>query len=255
MSPNHSSRPAAPIILMATIMGAMVGTITDMIDPMADNRELGALLRLMAWLSPAFPVGSFAYSSGLERAVEDGLVSDSAKLRDWLTSLLRHGALWNDAVLMAEAHRASGDAERLAACAELAEALSGSRERHQETMLLGDAFMAAAAAWPDTVVPVQRKMAYPVAVGMVAALHGVACDKAIAAYLHAFVSQGISAGIRLSVCGQKDGVAILAALEEAISRAASSAALSTLDDLGSAAIQADISSLRHETQQVRLFRS
>jgi urease accessory protein len=222
---------------------------------MAGNHELGALLRLMAWLSPAFPVGSFAYSSGLERAVEDGLVSGSAKLQDWLTSLLLHGSLWNDAVLLAEAHRAAGDPARLAECAELAEALSGSRERHQETMLLGEAFLASAQAWPATAVPIAQTLAYPVAVGLVAALHGVDADKAVAAYLHAFVSQGISAGIRLSVCGQKDGVAVLAALEEAIASTAGRAAVSSLDDLGSAAIQADISALRHETQKVRLFRS
>jgi urease accessory protein len=222
---------------------------------MSDDTELSALLRLMSWLSPAFPVGSFAYSSGLERAVEDGLVSGSAGLGEWLTSLLTHGSVWNDAVLVAEAHRASGDAQRLAECAELAEALSGSRERHQETMLLGDAFLTAAGAWPQTVGLADEKMAYPVAVGVVAGLHGVSLDKAIAAYLHGFVSQGISAGIRLSVCGQKDGVSVLAALEQTIAATAERAARSTLDDLGSSAIQADISALRHETQKVRLFRS
>lgn len=222
---------------------------------MSDNKELGALLRLMAWLSPAFPVGSFAYSSGLEKAVEDGLVGGREGLAEWLSSLLRHGGVWNDAVLMAEAHHASSDQARLAECAELAEALSGSRERHQETMLLGEAFLAAAGAWPETADLAGRKMAYPVAVGLVAGLHGVACDKAIAAYLHAFVSQGISAAIRLSVCGQKDGVSILSALEPVIVQVAGRASGSTLDDLGSATIQADISLLRHETQKVRLFRS
>ena len=220
-----------------------------------DNSELSALLRLMSWLSPAFPVGSFAYSSGLERAVEDGLVSGSAGLGEWLISLLTHGSLWNDAVLMAEAHRASADAERLAEYAELAEALSGSRERHQETMLLGDAFLTAAGAWPETAGLSDETMAYPVAVGLVAGLHSVPLDKAVAAYLHGFVSQGISAGIRLSVCGQKDGVSVIAALEQVIAVTAERAARSTLDDLGSAAIQADISTLRHETQRVRLFRS
>ena len=222
---------------------------------MSDNKQLGALLRLMSWLSPAFPVGSFAYSSGLERAVEDGLVSGRAGLGEWLSSLLTHGSLWNDAVLLAEAHHASGDAARLAECAELAEALSGSRERHQETMLLGDAFLTAAGAWPETTGLEGEKMAYPVAVGLVAGLHGVDLDKAVAAYLHAFVSQGISAGIRLSVCGQRDGVSVLAGLEQAVAATAERAARSTLDDLGSAAIQADITALRHETQKVRLFRS
>ncbi|MBO9099216.1 MULTISPECIES: urease accessory protein UreF [unclassified Rhizobium] len=222
---------------------------------MGDVSQTTALLRLMAWLSPAFPIGSFAYSGGLERAVHDGLVTNVQDLDAWLSSVLTHGAVWNDAVLMAEAHTSASDPERLTACAELAEALAGSRERHQETMLLGEAFLAAASAWPQMPMLVPERLAYPVAVGAVAAAHGIGARDAIAAYLHAFVSQGVSASIRLSVCGQRDGVEVLAGLEAMVATTAAKAAFSTLDDLGSAAVQADIVALRHETQRVRLFRS
>ncbi|PZM14007.1 urease accessory protein UreF [Rhizobium tubonense] len=223
---------------------------------MSEDRDLQALLRLMAWLSPAFPIGSFAYSGGLERAVHDGLVTNAADLSDWIAAIVQHGAVWNDAVLLVEAHRAAGDTKRLGDAAELAEALAGSRERHQETMLLGEAFLSAASAWPHEVFSrLSAKTAYPVAVGAVAGAHGVAPDKAVAAFLHSLASQSISAGIRLGVSGQKDGVAILASLEVLIAAVAAKAALSSLDDLGSAAIQADIAALRHETQGTRLFRS
>ncbi|MGY5808150.1 urease accessory protein UreF [Rhizobium sp. LEGMi198b] len=222
----------------------------------AENGDLQALLRLMAWLSPAFPVGSFAYSGGLERAVHDGLVRDSASLGDWIAALIRHGSVWNDAVLLAEAHDAAEDAARLAEAAELAEALAGSKERHQETMLLGEAFLSAANAWPHPVFSMlPAKTAYPVAVGAVAGAHDIAREKALAAFLHALASQMLSAGIRLGVTGQKDGVAILAALEDIIAEVAKRAAQSSLDDLGAATVQADIASLRHETQGTRLFRS
>ncbi|KQV10788.1 urease accessory protein UreF [Rhizobium sp. Root1203] len=223
---------------------------------MTDNGDLQALLRLMAWLSPAFPVGSFAYSGGLERAVHDGLVHDAPSLANWAMELVSRGAVWNDAVLLAESHRVHREASLLVAVAELAEALAGSRERHQETMLLGDAFLTAARAWPNAVFDrLPRSVAYPVAIGAVAGAHGVASERAIAAFLHAYVSQAVSAGIRLGVAGQKDGVLILAGLEEHIAAMAPRAAASTLDDLGSATIQADIMSLRHETQSTRLFRS
>jgi urease accessory protein len=223
---------------------------------MSDNNDLQALLRLMAWLSPAFPVGSFAYSGGLERAVHDGLVSDAASLGAWIAAMIDHGAVWNDVVLLSESHRSQADASSLAAVAELAEALAGSRERHQETMLLGDAFLSAARAWLDAVFErLPRHVAYPVAVGAVAAAHGIAVEQAIAAFLHAYVSQAVSSGIRLSVAGQTDGVGILAAREGDIAAVARRAAASTLDDLGSATVQADIMSLRHETQSTRLFRS
>ncbi|MFT4003179.1 MAG: urease accessory protein UreF [Rhizobium sp.] len=221
-----------------------------------DDGDLQTLLRLMAWLSPAFPVGSFAYSGGLERAVHDGLVGDSTGLEDWIAALVRHGSVWNDAVLLVEAHRAGGDMARLAAVAELAEALAGSKERHGETMLLGDAFLSAAAAWAHGIFSaLPARMAYPVAVGAVAGAHGISAEKAVAAFLHALTSQMVSAGIRLGVSGQKDGVAILARLEVLLADTARRAAQSTLDDLGSASMQADMASLRHETQGTRLFRS
>ena len=72
---------------------------------MPENRLDPAQLRLMAFLSPAFPVGGFAYSHGLERAVHDGLLPDADALREWLCDLIAHGSGWNDAVLFAEAHR------------------------------------------------------------------------------------------------------------------------------------------------------
>ncbi|WP_337267693.1 urease accessory protein UreF [Oryzifoliimicrobium ureilyticus] len=218
--------------------------------------ETQALLRLMAWLSPAFPIGSFAYSGGLERAVHDRLVQDADSLRVWIETLLRHGSVWNDAVLLAESHRSAGDEVRLGEAAALAEALAGGRERHQETMLLGAGFLTSARAWPSPVFDrLPQKCAYPVAVGAVAGAHGVPLTAALAAYLHAYVSQAVSAGIRLSTSGQKDGLFIVAGLEPVIGELAERAANSTLDDLGSSAIEADIATLRHEVQPVRLFRS
>jgi len=223
---------------------------------MTSDRELQALLRLTAWLSPAFPIGSFAYSGGLERAVSDGLVTDSSSLAAWIGTLIGHGSVWNDAVLLAESHRYQAEPLRLAEIAALAEALAGSRERHQETMLLGEAFLAAARAWPDEVFEqLPDKVAYPIAVGAVTGAHDIKPEKALAIFLHAYASQAISAGIRLGVAGQRNGVAILAGLEECIAEVARRAAASTLDDLGSATVQADIASLRHETQTTRLFRS
>ncbi|MBP2534820.1 urease accessory protein UreF [Agrobacterium tumefaciens] len=223
---------------------------------MSEDRGVAALLRLMAWMSPAFPVGGFSYSGGLEKAVEDRRVGDAAALRDWLETLLRCGSLWNDAVFLAHAWRNAGDAAVLSETADLARALAGSAERYRETVLLGDAFVAAAGAWPHPVLDVLPKdVPYPIAVGAAAAGHAVPIRDTIAAFLHAGVSQIVSAGIRLGVAGQKDGVAILAASEAIIAEMAARAMQSTLDDLGSATIIADTAAMRHETQGTRLFRS
>jgi urease accessory protein len=218
--------------------------------------ETADLVRLMTWLSPAFPIGAFSYSGGLEQVVADGDVRDAGTLKDWLESLLAYGTLWTDAVLFAEAHNALADDERLAEAAALAEALSGSAERHRETMLQGGAFLSAAANWPHPVLDrLGGAAAYPVAVGAVAAAHGVAAEAGLAAYLHAVASNLVSVAIRCGVIGQKDGVAVLAGLEARILASAARAAGSTLDDLGAATLRAEIASLRHETLPTRLFRS
>lgn len=223
---------------------------------MSQGLDTQALLRLMAWLSPAFPIGGFAWSGGLERAVCDGLVKDAESLADWLSTLLRHGALWNDAVLFSEAWRQFESEAALKETAELGLALAGSAERFTETLSLGKAFVVAASAWPHPVFDrLPSDVPFPAAVGAVAAAHDVPLDQALAAYLHATVSQSVSSGIRLGISGQADGVAILASLEGLLGEIAELAARSSLDDLGSATVQAEITSLRHETQNSRLFRS
>lgn len=214
----------------------------------------GALIRLMAWLSPAFPVGGFAWSGGLEQAVADGMPRDAESLGDWLETLLTLGSLRNDAILLAAAHRAPPEA---GAVAELAAALAGSAERHQETTALGEAFLLAAVpVWPQLAeAGLPPATPYPVAVGAAAGAEGVPLKAALAAFLHAAVAQTVSAGIRLGLCGQRDGVALLARLEPAVLAAAAAAADSTLDDLGTATLIADMATARHETLATRLFRS
>jgi urease accessory protein len=214
-----------------------------------------AQLRLMTFLSPAFPVGGFSYSHGLERAAHDGLLPDADALREWLADLIAFGSGWNDAVLFAEAHRRvqGGD---LAELSELAEALAGSEERHRESMLQGAAFIAAAKAWPDAVLDrLPENCPHSVAAGAILGAHCVPTETAIAGWLQAFSLNLIQAAIRLGVTGQQGAMAAVAALEPAIIDAATRAGNSTLDDLGSAAILSEIAAMKHETQASRLFRS
>ena len=215
-----------------------------------------SLLRLMTWLSPAFPVGGFAYSGGLEAAVREGHVDDAAELREWLESAIDHGQFHNDAVLLAEAWNADGDPARLNQVADLARALAGSAERYLEITAQGDAFLEAAASWsPAIAAAFGPETPYAVAVGAVAAANGVGLQETLVAWLHALTSQLVSAAIRLSVLGQREAMAMLAELEPGVLLAARRARHSTLDDLGSAAVVADVMSARHEHLQSRLFRS
>jgi urease accessory protein len=220
-------------------------------------------LLLFVWLSPSFPVGSFAYSHGLEWAHEAGDVTDGESLREWLLDLMAYGAARNDAVLLAEAHRAAqaADEGRLRAVAELALALATSSERRLETATQGEAFLRAIApSWPcETIADLRRAwtdpVAYPVAVGVVAAGHRVALADALPVFVLGFISNLVSAAVRLGVVGQTDAQRAIAALVPTVHEVAAFAEASTLDDLGAAAFRSDLAALRHETQYTRLFRS
>ncbi|MEP7453778.1 urease accessory protein UreF [Phyllobacterium sp. SB3] len=225
------------------------GRIITMIENMA-------LLRLMTWLSPAFPVGAFSYSHGIEQAIQLGLIHNRQSLEDWLVDILHEGSGWNDAVLFAESHRIARAKADFSNVADLAEALAGSRERHMETMLQGEAFLSAAQAWPNPVfdrLPVQ--IASPVAVGAIAGAHGIELEAALCAFLHAFISNLVQGAVRLVPLGQRDGVSILASMEADIRSCSERAAEASLDELGSCAIISDIMAMRHETQYSRVFRS
>lgn len=232
-----------------------MGTITTGTIPM----DKGALYRLMSWLSPAFPVGAFAYSHGIEWAVEEGTVTGRAELESWLTDLLARGGAWSDAVLFARAWRAAaaGDRAALAGINDLAIALCPTPERRLETTAQGNAFLIATrASWPyDGCAEWDGDIAYPVAVAWAAAGHGLVLEAALHAFIHAMASNLISAGVRLIPLGQTDGQRVLAGLEPAVAVAASAALAAGPEDLGGCAFLSDISSMRHETQYTRLFRS
>src|SRR5271166_736624 len=85
--------------------------------PHKEDGSAQALLRLLTWLSPAFPTGGFAYSHGIEWAVEAGDITDGDTLRDWLAELLAHGAPRSDAILLRHAHHPDAALDALAGLA------------------------------------------------------------------------------------------------------------------------------------------
>jgi urease accessory protein len=233
-----------------------------------DGREAAAidraaLYRLMAWLSPAYPIGAFSYSSGIEWAVEAGDVTDAATLERWLAVVTGAGSGFCDAVLLAHAHRAAAaaDGAALRTVAELAAAVAPSKERHLEATAQGGAFLdMTRAAWPapalDRLLAAwDGPIALPVAVGVACAGHGVPLTPALHGYLQALAANLVSAGVRLIPLGQTDGQRVLAALEPAVAAAAAGALGTALDEVGGASFRADLASMRHETQYTRLFRS
>ena len=217
--------------------------------------DASALLRLMSWLSPVFPIGGFAYSAGLEQAVQSGRVTNSAALADWITVQITQGPLWNDAVILMEAHRGAEDRATLADLSELCLALSIGQERLDETLNQGTSFFEAVSHWVEPDRLPGRGAPLPVALGTAAGLERIDPLLTASAYLHAFVSNQLQCAIRLSVLGQDGAARVLAGLEPVIEETAGRAASATLDDLGGAAFICDSASMTHETLQPRLFLS
>jgi len=223
--------------------------------------DTAALQRLLTWLSPAYPVGAYTYSHGLERAVEDGAVRDRATLAAFVGSVLQAGAGRIDGALLVAAYRAAGDGPALDAVADLAAAWRGTAETALETMAQGTAFLRVTrAAWPDQRLDAfaarhGNAIAHPVALGAAAAWQGVDLRLALFGFLSAFAANIVSAGVRLVPLGQTDGQIATATLLPALEAATAAALDADLDRIGTAAPVLDLFSLRHETQYTRLFRS
>lgn len=243
---------------MTTATGTTITGITTPI-PMVD---LAAQIRLLSWLSPAFPIGGFAYSQGFETAIAKGAITTIEDVAHWVEGLLHAGPIKADATALSlSAHAVlQDDPKAFAAIAELVLALQVSSERDKETREQAQSFLISARAWPVAMPgwlteALARPIALPVAFGGLAGVHGIDPLLACAGYINAFVSQQISVAIRLVPLGQSDGLALLARLEPQIAALAQNARQAGIDDIGTIGYGADIASLTHEDLSVRIFRS
>jgi len=225
-----------------------------------------SLYQLMSWLSPSFPVGAYAYSHGLEFAVEREAVSNPDELFAWIEAAILFGGGRNDAIFFTAAWQAGQDKNRgqILEVAERAAAHRATAEMALENEAQGSAFcQAVTTAWPnedfiDWCRQIEKHdipIAYPVAVALAASVAEVPLRAALTAYLHAFAANLVSAGVRLIPLGQTAGQQVLAGLEGTVLEAVAASEERTLDDLGSAVPVIDWASARHETQYTRLFRS
>lgn len=206
------------------------------------------LLTLTQWLSPAYPIGAFAWSHGLERAVARGDVVTPADLQNWLTSVVQNGAGRSDTILLCAAYTA----DDIAPIAELAAALAPSRERKMETLQQGAAFAAVTREVWQIDVP---DMAYPVAVGFAAKHAGLPVVPTAQVWLQSFASNLVQAAQRLMPLGQTEGQRVLMGLMPVCQNIGEAASKAALGDIGSATFAVDTASMQHESQYSRMFRS
>lgn len=224
------------------------------------------LTRLMTWLSPSFPVGAYAFSHGLEHAVENGDIGDADSLIRWVDGVLTFGSGRVDAALFRAAYEAAHDKNdaRLRSVVERAEAQRGTSEMALESAAQGRAFLDTVikvwpddrlSAWQNELSASEREPAYAVAVGVACAVAKIPLQASLVVFLNAFAANLVSAVVRLVPLGQTDGQRAIATLEGRIVEAASATLRRDSDDFGGAAPVVDWHSIQHETQYTRLFRS
>ena len=227
------------------------------------STETGGLYRLLAWSSPAFPIGAFSYSHGLEAANTDGAVHDRSTLEVWIKAIIVHGSGRIDADILRDAWRAAevSDDAALADANRRGCAYRATAELAVESSQQGAAFVGAYdAAW-GTPQPARAArqggegICHAAAFGAAAARARISLADALTAYLSAFAANLMSAGLRLGIIGQTDGQRILAALEPHIAGTVAASLAREMHDFGSATFAADLASMAHETQYTRLFRS
>ncbi len=208
------------------------------------------ILTLTQWFSPAYPVGAFSYSHGLEAAIDCEDVVDAVSTQDWIADVLQFGAGWNDALFIAAAHNA--DEANLVHLDKLCRAFAPSKERLKETVLQGEAFCNITT---DMLGQDLTGLCYPVAVGRGAKLADLPLELTVQMYLQAFAGNLAAVAMRLVPLGQTDGQRLIRDLTPACAEIASRAMDASLDDLSSSAFLSDIASMKHETQYSRIFRT
>ena len=201
-------------------------------------------LTVAQWLSPAFPVGSYAYSQGLEQAITDGHLTDPASLQDWITAILTQGSARMDAILLAHARTTDG-------LSDLAFAYATSAERCVEMREQGAAFTQVLATLGHS----QPPLPYAIAIGQACRTLTLRAEEILALYLHSLAAQLTSVAVRFIPLSAALGQRVLADLAPLITRLAAHYATEPLDALSSATIGADLAAMRHETLPVRIYRS
>ncbi|WP_152460011.1 urease accessory protein UreF [Ruegeria sp. THAF33] len=209
------------------------------------------ILTLTQWLSPAYPVGGFAYSHGLEAAIEQGRVAGADQTGDWVATVLQHGSGWNDALFLVAAYDAA-DRAALTRIDTTARAMCAGSERLMETDLLGRAFgFVTGDIWG---LDLQR-LTYSVAVGRAARMQNLPRLLVTQMFLQAFMSNLVACATRLVPLGQTDAQRLIRDLTPLCADIAETAQQTGLSELSSTTFMTDIATMQHETQYSRIFRT
>lgn len=234
--------------------------VTAITDPPAQVSSGPELLRLLQLSSSLCPIGAFAFSQGLEQAVERGWIPDEPALARWLLGVGRHGLARLDLPLLLRAHRAwlQDDVELAQVLAERVLAQREARELWEQERDLGRAL---AAVLDNLGVPRARALreapaaSYVVSYGLGTAHFGIAAEQALLGYAFAWVEQQSNAAARLVPLGHMATQRVLSAVLSDVPRWVAEAGALPDEGIGGVVPGLAMAAAWHETQYTRLFRS
>lgn len=219
-----------------------------------------AILAALHLASPALPVGGFAYSQGLEQAIEDRWVTDMQSAYVWIRDGLVLNMARQELPWWLACYQAAADQDwvRVLQINEHLHALRETGEFRLESVQMGHSMAKLFAQWPQgqsLVALTEIVWVYPSAYAALAAVSGVTQDLALSAYLWSWVENQVLAAVKSVPLGQIEGQTLLHRLKGDIVTAIGVAQGTAPEVAGSAAFGLAITSARHETQYSRLFRS
>lgn len=220
----------------------------------------GGLLRLLQLTSPALPIGAFAYSQGLEYAVQAQWVHDETSAQAWILGVMREGVARLDVPVLARLYRAwsVNDEDALDYWSAYLRASREAAELREEDRQLGmalarllrDLEIAEAAPW------LTRPQANLATLFALAAVRwNISLRDAANGYLWSWTEAQVAAAVKLVPLGQTAGQRILSRAVLEIPAAAAAGWSLSDDEIGYAAPRLAIGSALHESQYSRLFRS
>ena len=219
------------------------------------------LFRLLQLASPLLPVGGYSYSEGLESLVSQAIVSDRLTLKTWVQRELQVGTIRIEVAMMDRAYLAGidTDGERLRYWNQWLSALRETEELRQQSWQMGGSLtklvLELTPGIQNLITAIDRPCNYAIAFGIIAQYWQIDRHTTIAAYLHSWVTNFLSAGIKLIPLGQTAGQQILWELQDEIDTLAQAIPALTDEDLYACSWGMSLASMQHETLYSRLFRS
>jgi urease accessory protein len=226
------------------------------------------LLWLLQLSSSSLPVGAYSYSEGLETLVDYGKITCSGSLRQWLESELRYGTIRMEAAVMVRAYKAVeiGDLETLKYWNQWLSAARETEELRNSSQQMGRALTRLLVELEPEMKPIIEEIGgacnyamAPPAVGIAftvaAAFFGISLQATLLGYLHSWLVNLVTAGIKLIPLGQTTGQILIKDLQGLLSQTVEEAMKISDDDLGCCSWGLALASMQHETLYTRLFRS